>query len=92
MVILDEPTAALDALAEQAIYAQFNQLIGDKTAIYISHRLASTQFCDRIILLDQSGIREMGTHQELLAQKGEYHRMFRLQGKYYQEEANYVQA
>ena len=92
MVILDEPTAALDALAEQAIYAQFNQLIGDNTAIYISHRLASTQFCDRIILLDQSGIREMGTHQELLAQKGEYHRMFRLQGKYYQEEANYVQA
>jgi ATP-binding cassette subfamily B protein/ATP-binding cassette subfamily C protein len=86
MVILDEPTAALDALAEASIYQSFNDLVQDKTAIYISHRLASTKFCDRIILFGNEGILEQGSHDELMALKGEYYNMFVTQGKYYQEE------
>jgi ABC-type multidrug transport system fused ATPase/permease subunit len=85
MIILDEPTAALDALAEEEIYQNFNQLIGDKTAIYISHRLASTRFCDQIVLIGPNGIEEMGTHDELIKRKGKYYQMFMIQGKYYQE-------
>ena len=85
MIILDEPTAALDALAEEEIYQNFNQLIGDKTAIYISHRLASTRFCDQIVLIGSNGIEEMGTHDELIERKGKYYQMFMIQGKYYQE-------
>lgn len=89
MIILDEPTASLDALAEAEIYENFNQLIGDKTAIYISHRLASTRFCDSIILLGPDGIEEMGTHDELINKKGKYYEMFMIQGKYYQEGENH---
>jgi ATP-binding cassette subfamily B protein/ATP-binding cassette subfamily C protein len=85
MIILDEPTAALDALAEEEIYQNFNKLIGDKTAIYISHRLASTRFCDKIALIGPEGIEEMGTHDELIAKKGKYYEMFMIQGKYYQK-------
>lgn len=86
MVILDEPTAALDALAEAEIYQNFNDLIQDKTAIYISHRLSSTKFCDRILLFGNETLLESGTHDELMALKGEYYNMFVTQGKYYQEE------
>jgi ATP-binding cassette subfamily B protein/ATP-binding cassette subfamily C protein len=86
LIILDEPTAALDALAEEEIYQNFNKLIGDKTAIYISHRLASTRFCDKIALIGPEGIEEMGTHDELIAKKGKYYEMFMIQGKYYQKE------
>ena len=85
MVILDEPTAALDALAEANIYKSFNDLVKDKTAIYISHRLASTKFCDRIALFDGSGLKEYGTHEELMERKGSYYEMFTVQGKYYRE-------
>lgn len=85
VIILDEPTAALDALAEAEIYEKFNQLIGEKTAIYISHRLASTRFCDQIVLLGPNGIEEMGTHEELINKKGKYYEMFMIQGKYYQK-------
>ena len=88
MVIMDEPTAALDALAEQAIYSQFNDLVNHKTALYISHRLASTRFCDRILLLAGRDIAEAGTHEELMAKNGVYANMFRVQGKYYKEAAN----
>lgn len=87
MVILDEPTAALDALAEADIYQSFNDLVKDKTAVYISHRLASTKFCDKIALFDSTGLKEYGTHEQLMKQKGEYYRMFTVQGKYYQEGA-----
>jgi len=84
-VIMDEPTAALDALAEAEIYEEFDKLTQGKTAIYISHRLASTKFCDRIALIDGTGLKEYGTHNELMELKGTYYEMFVTQGKYYQE-------
>lgn len=87
MVILDEPTASLDALAEGEIYQSFDKLVENKTAVYISHRLSSTKFCDKIALFTEDGIKEYGTHEELMAQRGEYYRMFMTQGKYYQGEA-----
>src|SRR5690554_6290510 len=86
MVVLDEPTAALDALAEKEIYENFNSLILDKTAIFISHRLASTKFCDCIALFNNSKLVEYGTHEELMELKGEYYNMFMVQGKYYHDE------
>ena len=85
MVILDEPTAALDALAEAEIYENFNELVKDKTAIFVSHRLASTKFCDKIALFDNDGLREYGSHDELMAKGGSYFEMFTIQGKYYNE-------
>lgn len=86
MVIMDEPTAALDALAEAEIYENFSSLVEGKTAVYISHRLASTRFCDKIALFDKDGLKEYGTHDELMELKGSYYDMFVIQGKYYQEE------
>lgn len=86
MVIMDEPTAALDALAEAEIYENFSSLVEGKTAVYISHRLASTRFCDKIALFDADGLAEYGNHEELMEQKGKYYEMFMIQGKYYQEE------
>lgn len=85
MVIMDEPTAALDALAEADIYQNFNDLVEGKTAIYISHRLASTKFCDTIALFDKQGILEYGNHEDLMKKQGKYYEMFTIQGKYYQE-------
>ncbi len=85
MVIMDEPTAALDALAEAEIYENFSELVSGKTAVYISHRLASTKFCDRIALFDKNGLKEYGNHNELLAKKGAYYEMFTIQGKYYNQ-------
>ncbi len=87
IIILDEPTAALDPIAENDIYLKYSELTKDKTAIYISHRLSSTRFCDRIILLDDAKIAEMGTHEELLALGGKYAEMFETQSRYYREEA-----
>lgn len=84
-IILDEPTAALDALAEQKIYEHFSQLIQDKTAIFVSHRLASTKFCDKIALFDENGLKEYGTHESLYQAKGLYYQMFNVQGQYYRE-------
>lgn len=83
MMVMDEPTAALDALAEQAIYQQFDDLLKGRTALFISHRLASTYFCDRILLLSGGHIAQHGSHQELLAQEGLYRQLFNTQGKYY---------
>lgn len=85
MVIMDEPTAALDALAEAEIYENFSELIKGKTAVYISHRLASTKFCDKIALFDNDGLREYGSHEELMEKRGSYYDMFVIQGKYYNE-------
>lgn len=88
MIVLDEPTAALDALAEAEIYQNLNTLVEDKTAIYISHRLASTKFCDKIALFKDSSLCEYGDHKQLMKLKGEYYHMFVVQGKYYQEGGN----
>ena len=85
LIIMDEPTASLDALAEEKIYKDLDQIIGAKSLIFISHRLASTRFCDKILLLDGGSIAECGTHKELLAKNGLYKKMFDTQGKYYLE-------
>jgi len=85
-MIMDEPTAALDALAEETIYTEFNSIMSGKTALFISHRLASTRFCDYIILLNGGKIEEIGTHDELIEANQLYANMFKTQGKYYQEE------
>ena len=85
MVILDEPTAALDAMAEAEIYEKFSELVKEKTAVFVSHRLASTKFCDKIALFDQEGLKEYGNHDELMKKRGSYYKMFTIQGKYYNE-------
>ena len=87
LVMLDEPTAALDPLAERDMYQKYNSLTGQRTSVYISHRLASTRFCDRVLLLDGGGIAEEGTHESLLALGGQYAYLFHIQSKYYQEGA-----
>jgi ATP-binding cassette, subfamily B, bacterial len=85
VVVLDEPTAALDALAEYKLYMEFDELIGGKTAVYISHRLSSTRFCHAIALFKDGRMVEYGTHQELLNLGGDYAELFQVQAQYYQE-------
>ena len=85
IIALDEPTAALDPIAENDIYQKYNSMTRGKTALFISHRLASTRFCDRIILLKNGTIIEQGTHDELMRQGGEYAGLFAVQSKYYSE-------
>lgn len=85
-IILDEPTAALDPIAEAEIYAKFNDIVGDKTAIYISHRLSSCRFCDKIAVFNQGSIVQVGTHDELLADtSGKYYELWTAQAQYYTE-------
>lgn len=86
LVVLDEPTAALDPLAEYEIYCQFNELVGERTAIYISHRLSSCKFCDKIAVFSDGVIAEYGTHDELVEKSGGiYAKMFAAQAKYYKD-------
>ena len=87
VVMLDEPTAALDPLAEEDIYMKYNEMTRGRSSVYISHRLASTRFCDRIILLQDGHIAEEGTHAELMALGGRYAELFEVQSKYYREGA-----
>lgn len=83
-IILDEPTAALDPIAEAEIYAKFNEIVGDKTAIYISHRLSSCRFCDKIAVFDNGEIVQVGSHDELLKdQNGKYYELWQAQAQYY---------
>ena len=86
IVVLDEPTSALDAIAEQRLYQSFDKMIGKKSAVYISHRLASTRFCDNVAMFKSGEMIEYGTHESLMEKKGEYARMFELQAQYYQKE------
>ena len=86
-IVLDEPTAALDPVAEAEIYAKFNEIAGDKTAIYISHRLSSCKFCDEIAVFDHGEVVQQGTHEALLSDtNGKYCELWNAQAQYYTEE------
>ena len=85
ILMLDEPTAALDPIAENDIYMKYNEMTRGKTSLFISHRLASTRFCDRIIFVADGNIAEEGTHEDLLALGGEYAKLFEVQSRYYRE-------
>ncbi|MBP5609158.1 MAG: ABC transporter ATP-binding protein [Lachnospiraceae bacterium] len=85
VVVLDEPTAALDAMAESRMYEQFDAMVDGKSAVYISHRLSSTRFCDRIALFENGCIKEYGSHEELIKRGGAYARMYEMQSHYYKE-------
>ena len=85
ILVLDEPTAALDPIAENDIYMKYSEMTAGKTSVFISHRLASTRFCDRIIFVADGKIAEEGTHDELLALNGSYANLFEVQSRYYRE-------
>ena len=85
ILLLDEPTAALDPLAESEIYQKYSDMANNKTSLFISHRLASTRFCDRIILIKDGGIKEEGSHEDLLKLNGEYAKLFEVQSRYYKQ-------
>lgn len=87
ILILDEPTAALDPIAENELYLKYNSLSENKVSFFISHRLSSTRFCDKILFLSGGVVAETGTHEELMAKKGKYYRMYNMQSYYYREEA-----
>lgn len=82
-VIMDEPTAALDPISECEVYAGFDKMVGNKTALYISHRLASCRFCEDILVFDQGNVVQRGTHEELLGQEGLYQELWNAQAQYY---------
>lgn len=87
VVVLDEPTAALDALAEKKSYENFDKFAAGRTTVYISHRLSSTRFCDHIAMFEAGRLAEYGTHEELLQKGGKYANLFEVQAQYYKEEA-----
>ena len=87
-IVLDEPTAALDPVAEAEVYSKFNKIVGDKTTIYISHRLSSCRFCDEIAVFDNGQIVQQGSHDELVAdENGKYHELWYAQAQYYTEKS-----
>ena len=85
VILLDEPTAALDPVSENRLYETYDEIMKGKTTVFISHRLASTRFCHRIVLIADGQVLEEGTHEELLAKKGRYCELFETQAKYYRE-------
>ena len=86
VLVLDEPTAALDPIAENEIYLQYRDMTERKTSLFISHRLASTRFCDRILFLKDGKITEEGTHEALIAQGGEYAKLYEIQSCWYRRD------
>lgn len=92
VMLLDEPTAALDPIAESGLYEKYNEISAGKTVLFISHRLASTSFCDRIILIENGEICEEGTHHELLSSNGKYCALFEIQAKYYRKKKDEAEA
>lgn len=84
-VIMDEPTAALDPISECEVYAGFDKMVGNKAAIYISHRLASCRFCNDILVFDGGNIIQYGKHEELLRETGLYQKLWNAQAQYYQD-------
>ena len=88
IVILDEPTAALDPKAENKIYEQFDSFFADKCSLYISHRMAVTKFSDRTLVFDNARIVQDGNHETLINQEGKYKELYNLQAKYYTDEVN----
>lgn len=85
ILILDEPTAALDPIAENELYLKYNEMTDNRISFFISHRLSSTRFCDRILFIKDGRVAESGTHEELMALKGAYYRMYQIQSYYYKE-------
>ncbi len=88
MMVLDEPTSALDPIAENRMYLEYNKMTAENTAVFISHRLSSTRFCDRILLLENGRITESGTHESLMQKNGAYAKLFDIQSHYYKEEVS----
>ena len=88
VLILDEPTSALDPLAEERLYRNFNDWIGDKTGIFISHRLSSTRFCQKVVLFEDSHLVEYGSHEELMKKKGKYYDLYETQAELYRKETS----
>ncbi|MCM1364783.1 MAG: ABC transporter ATP-binding protein/permease [Faecalibacterium sp.] len=86
VLILDEPTAALDPIAENELYLKYNDMTDKKISFFISHRLSSTRFCNRIFFISDGQIAECGTHEELMAKKGKYYKMYQIQSYYYKEQ------
>ncbi len=85
-IVLDEPTAALDPIAEAEIYSKFNDIVEDRTAIYISHRLSSCRFCDNILVFHKGSVVQQGSHERLVAdEKGKYYELWHAQAQYYDE-------
>lgn len=85
VLILDEPTAALDPIAENELYLKYNEMTDNRISFFISHRLSSTRFCDKILFIKNGTVAESGTHEELMALRGAYYRMYQIQSYYYQE-------
>ncbi len=83
-IILDEPTAALDPVSEYEVYSKFDEIAGDRTAVYISHRLASCRFCDKIAVFHEGEVIQTGNHEELVADTGgKYYELWNAQAQYY---------
>lgn len=92
VIVLDEPTAALDALAEYNLYKNFDGIVQNKSAVYISHRLSSTRFCDRIAMFKSGEMVEYGSHEELIRRGGAYAEIFEIQAQYYKEGRDYAES
>ena len=92
ILVLDEPTAALDPIAEARLYGEYGRMTAGKTSLFVSHRLATTAFCDRVILLEDGQIAEEGTHVELIALEGKYKELYEIQSQWYRENGKVASA